>query len=230
MNCEATRARNYAAVPVAFDHIVCDNDHIRFQHIRFVRKGSAMRMISRQTCLSIAAAVLLAVPMASQAQDFTYTTNADNTITITEYIGAGGDVSIPDTLSALSVTTIGDNAFESCFSLTSVIIPNSVTNIEDWAFNGCYGLTNATIPVSIVNIGEGAFQSSGLTSVTIPNGVTYIAFTSFGYCESLTNVVIGNSVTNIGDSAFQQCLALVNVVIGNSVIVLAGMHLAVATT
>ena len=36
-----------------------------------------------------------------------------------------------------SVTSIGDNAFVDCSSLTSVTIPNSVTSIGEGAFYDC---------------------------------------------------------------------------------------------
>ena len=41
-----------------------------------------------------------------------------------------------------SVTSIGDCAFDGCYSLTSVTIPDSVTSIGDWAFYRCSKLTN----------------------------------------------------------------------------------------
>jgi hypothetical protein len=54
-------------------------------------------------------AVLLALPAATQAQ-FIFTTN-DGTITITDYIGSGGDVTIPDTTNGLPITGIAEDAF-----------------------------------------------------------------------------------------------------------------------
>ena len=56
-----------------------------------------------------------------------------------------------------SVTTIGDEAFNHCASLTSITIPGSVTTIGSFAFNHCASLTSITIPGSVTFVGEGAF-------------------------------------------------------------------------
>ena len=91
---------------------------------------------------------------------------------------------IPD-----SLTSIGDNAFVGCNSLTSVTIPDSVTSIGGDAFAGCTGLTSVTIPDSVTSIGGDAFAGcTGLTSVTIPDSVTSIGEGAFYSCGNLLNI------------------------------------------
>ena len=110
-----------------------------------------------------------------------------------------------------SVTSIGEYAFAYCTSLTSVTIPDSVTSIGDCAFSDCTSLASVTIPNSVTSI-DGAFQGcTSLTSVTIPDGVTSICNYTFYDCTSLTSVTIPDSVTSIGECAFSYCTSLTDV-------------------
>lgn len=65
--------------------------------------------------------LFLALPAVAQTQ-FTFTTNADNTLTITGYSGSNGVVTIPSTIEGMSVASIGYDAFDSATSLTNVTI------------------------------------------------------------------------------------------------------------
>ena len=113
---------------------------------------------------------------------------------------------------------IANYAFEKCFSLTSIIIPNSLTSIGDYAFYNCQSLSSITIGNSVTNIGEMAFSDCKLlTDITIPNSVTKIGDCAFSGCSALGSIEIPNNVTNIGHGLFSGCSSLANISIPNSV-------------
>jgi len=154
-----------------------------------------------------------------------------------------GSVVIPEIVTyngiKYSVTSIGEQAFEDCSSLTNVNIPNSVTTIGMLAFSGCSSLTRISIPSSITSIGMCAFEETGLY-INTPNGVFYvdkwvcgykgtvpssisilegtigIAGSSFASCFDLKRLVIPHSVTTIGNSAFLMCSNLESLTIKDS--------------
>lgn len=99
--------------------------------------------------------------------------------------------------------TIATRAFETCTSITSVVIPDSMTTISKYAFCACRTLESVTIPESVTLIDEAAFHyCTSLTSVKIPDSVTSIGEEAFYQCELLTSIVIPDSVTSIGRAAF----------------------------
>ena len=122
-------------------------------------------------------------------------------------------ISIPN-----SVTSIGDESFIDCSSLSNLVIPNSVTSIGAWAFDGCKSLRSFVIPDSVTSIGYGAFiDCSSLSSLVIPDSVTSIGDSAFEDCTSLSSLVIPDGVTSIRDYVFSGCSSLSSLVIPNSV-------------
>lgn len=151
----------------------------------------------------------------------------DNSVAVTfGDIKYEGDVIIPSSVENdgvfYSVTSIGDDAFSDCTSLTSVEFPNSLTSISDYAFNKCTSLTSIDIPISVTSIGEGSFEGcSSLTSVKLPNSLTSISDYAFRWCMSLTSIEIPNSVISIGKGAFYNCASLALVELPDSLTLIA---------
>ncbi len=146
--------------------------------------------------------------------DYNYTVVGGTTSRIDSYIGAGGDITIPSTLGGLPVTNIGENAFISQSSLTSVIIPTSVTTIGNAAFKNCTGLSSIIIPDSVTSLGDYVFQNcSSLVSATIGANVPTLAAGVFVNCTSLASITIPASVTSIGSAPFQGCSALTEIIV-----------------
>ena len=117
-----------------------------------------------------------------------------------------------------SVTSIGDDAFLGCRSLSNIVIPDSVTSIGDGAFFGCSYLSNIVIPDSVISVGDWTFCGCrSLSSIVIPDGVSSIGVCTFSYCRSLSSIVIPDSVSSIGICAFMDCCFLSNIVLPNNV-------------
>ena len=147
-----------------------------------------------------------------------YLTFDKKTRTVTDCDSSVTKANIPHTIKGVTVTSIGEEAFYGCISLTSVTIPDSVTSIGGSTFYNCTSLTSVTIPDSVTSIGDRAFCiCESLTSVTIPDSVTSIGGSAFNGCTSLTSVTIPDSVTSIGDYAFYGCESLTSVAIPDSV-------------
>ena len=94
---------------------------------------------------------------------------------------------------------------ELAIGCSSTIIPEGVTSIGEDAFRGCDSLTSVTIPDSVTSIGKYAFyECDGLVSITIPNSVTEIGVWAFAYCNSLRYCDFSTHefVPKLGSAAF----------------------------
>ena len=117
-----------------------------------------------------------------------------------------------------SVTSIGNNAFYYCSNLKDIIIPNGVTSIGNFSFCCCKSLPSITIPNSVTSIGKFAFDGcEGLTDVVLSENITKIDYLSFASCTNLKSITIPNSVTEIVACAFDGCSSLTTITIPNSV-------------
>ena len=111
------------------------------------------------------------------------------------------------------VTAIGSAAFKGT-QLKSITIPEGVTSIWNDAFNGCQSLTTVKMPQTLKYLGERSFYGcSKLDDITLGK-IRSCGSEAFSRCENLTAIDLA-SMTSIGREAFSGCTGLKSVVLGN---------------
>ena len=158
--------------------------------------------------------------------------NSDGTYTVVGKQTNDDTVIIKSEYKNKRVTSIGNNAFSGCYSLTSITIPDSVKKIGNYAFDDRNSLTSVHISdiAAWCGIDFGGYYSNPLccarnlylnnelvTELVIPTDITEIEDYAFSGYSSLTSISIPDSVTIIGEYAFYNCSSLTSATIGNSV-------------
>ena len=133
--------------------------------------------------------------------DFVFYPNDDEATSyyVKEYIGAGGNVTIP----------------------TTVIIKDDtkpVTKINTEVFCQRSDVTSVTLPEGLQYIGNKAFYGTGITSLSLPNSITGLGDMALASCPALASINIGTGVSEVSSNAFINCpnLATITVAAGNT--------------
>lgn len=152
--------------------------------------------------------------------------------TITGYNGPGGNIAIPQGITAIapnafygnititgvsfpgSLTTIGSSAFNGCSNLESVSMPGSITSVGASAFANCTGLSSAELSPSTGNVAQGEFFNCvSLTSVTVPEGISSIESDAFGSCSNLSSISLPASLSSLDLAAFASDVNLSSITV-----------------
>ena len=118
------------------------------------------------------------------------------------------------------VTSIGEEAFFVCRTLTSITIPNYLTHIGSGAFSGCKSLTEVHIKDMEawckITFGESHsnplyyakhlyMNGQEIKDLTIPDSIATINNYAFYNCSDLKTITLPGSITSIGHDAFYGC-------------------------
>lgn len=128
-------------------------------------------------------------------------------------------------------TVVCDHAFDNCAanSLGQVADLTGVTSLGEGAFNGCYSLVEVKNTDDIKTVGKDAFRDcQQLEKISLP-GISSIPDGLFYNCYKLKSFEINGNITEIGtigeenddvwyDGAFYNCWELSNIEIPKSVI------------
>ena len=119
-----------------------------------------------------------------------------------------------------SLRIIGIMAFSNCVSLTEIQLPSSLESIEDGAFKDCSSLKQISIPSSVKSIKEKCFFNClSLCKIVFSDSSSLESIEScaFGKCKSLKEITLPQTLTKIEQFTFNNCLSLVHVAIPSSI-------------
>ena len=106
--------------------------------------------------------------------NLTYQVSGDHVI-ITACNTDASTVTVPPSFNGLPVTVIGEGAFQGCYSLNEITLPDTITSINANAFYSCDRLYSIELPSSLTSIGSNAFYGCmAFTEIEIPSSVTSI--------------------------------------------------------
>lgn len=152
--------------------------------------------------LSCSQAAFAVVTVSDGSFEYTYNGSSWE---LFRYVGAGGEVVLPDEYNGSRVKKINERCFEGS-SVTSVTVPVGYSEIGSYAFYGCESLSSVSIGSSVTQIGEGAFAESGLTGIDLSDlRLGVIEPYLFKGCSALRTAALPDSVGAIGTGAFREC-------------------------
>ncbi len=156
--------------------------------------------MKRILCILAAMMLLTGIFAMAEGSDWFFDTND---FKLTEYLGSGGEVVIPETIDGCTVDIIGLNLLNNNDTITSLTLSSTVRQIENGAVSFCSAMTELVIPEGVVVIGDNCFvQIPGLTEITIPATVRYIGNNSFGSNENLNSITFTGVCPYFAGEAF----------------------------
>ena len=130
------------------------------------------------------------LPVSGVQGNFKFDEYSDH-IVLTQYIGKGVEVYIPDSIKGKPVTEFG-TIFMGNMNVVSVHLGDNCTKIDDNAFTDCYNLQRVQIDAGVRSIGKLAFyRCQALKLAYIPACVEHIEDDAFKYCTDL--IIYGSS-------------------------------------
>lgn len=137
--------------------------------------------------------------------DFAYEAYGDGLV-ITAYYGDEFRLTVPAEIDGKPVLKIGMNAFSSCYSLQTVVLPEGLKELDENAFRFCREMYAITLPSTLERIGANAFyRCERLESVSIPGGVREVGDRAFTQCHQLRDVWFTSGTEKIPNYTFFEC-------------------------
>lgn len=156
------------------------------------------KLISTIICISLIA-TLIGIPVSATGGEW----SVDSKGHVTAYSGTESVLTVPDTISGITVTGIGESAFENNTRICKITLPETCTYIDNYAFKNCSNLNTINAP-GVTTVKKDAFwRCRKLDYVNMPE-LTKLSQRCFMSCGELNNLPVEN-FTLIPQYAFSGC-------------------------
>lgn len=153
----------------------------------------------------------------------------DDTYAVSDFVGDETEAAIPSEYNGKKVTRISSAAFNNCYHVTNIVLPDSLITIGRNAFSSC-SIKNINIPALVAYIDENAFNRYMTFFSVDADNANFKSIDGNLYSKDETTLVqyaIGRTeetftvpecVTDIGRNAFSLCESLIQVNLSSTVI------------
>jgi len=129
--------------------------------------------------------------IAPYAPENTLTVTSDGVLT--SYNGTASSFTVPEKVNGITITAIGENAFENDCFITEAILPDTVTEIRNNAFKCCENL-KTIFAKNVIKIGDYAFDDCVMIkNMFIMSALESIGKYSFADVGSMQNLISGST-------------------------------------
>ena len=180
--------------------ILSDIDIFQFIKDIFYKTGGFMK---KKLLLCTMLTVWMGLPVQAAEADFEFDTYD---YIMTNYVGAGGDVVIPDVIQDCPAKRIAQGTFQDKDTITSITFPTVLVSMEPFSVCENDSLTKVEMFDDLVMIDSHNFyKCPNLTEVTIPGRVSFIGSDAFTWCDNLNSITFEGDVPYIEGDCF-YCL------------------------
>ncbi|MBD5552346.1 MAG: leucine-rich repeat domain-containing protein [Lachnospiraceae bacterium] len=101
----------------------------------------------------------------------------------------GGTISIPGEIDGISISGIGEGAFQGRTDIKKVVVEQGVRYIAEDAFAGCTEIEKLELGEDLLYIGEGAFFGNiKINELILPDSMAYVGKNAFADCTKLETI------------------------------------------
>ena len=112
------------------------------------------------------------------------------------------------------ITQVGNNSFDGCEKLESIVLPTALEKLGSSCFSGCTSLARINLPSTLKEMGSYVFKNcTSLSNIALPENLWSIGGGTFENCTSITSINLPDKLLTLSTGLFKNCTGLTSIFI-----------------